>query len=1297
MTKNIRPNFADTTVLEERFEMMPRDHSSLIRVAERSGMPRAQFNGLENQLTREVTVTGIKLAWDGSNKALDALKLTRDVTRITVIADEVEISEPLQWKGADVEIFARRLVFKKNGQISTTPVAYATTAFTPTRDAKGRPLAASGGIKAMDGRPGERGGNIDLHLHELELGAISKVRFVLDGSPGETGEPGGLLDFKGFTDGPATKDVSTVSLADVKAAIKNTSNSHPDLGALKHWWTNEGRGEEGLNKAWKAVDKLKGYQVTDVRLGLHFLQFLARFGNVVKMPAMTLVRHDLTGKTHSALFKDMKQFIATNAPSDGEDAFASGATGKGGNAGVLGATPNAKRQISEDQFRAQGGASPASALTQGGAAGTPSKYALVAMICLQDSLDLKRFAPQFFVTPRERKAGKDAAGSALGAGADAKALQALNAHSWLDPRLLTVIADYGRALFAAGHRGEAWAIMSFYWEELRNRKALTMSAEVRAGAQVINNLVQNCRHNLDVYGNPPGWVPRFSADGYLKTYLSDRRFSYRFLGVMDNAVRLMNSVEQASAMLGVVAQQTEDVIDQIRKDLITAYQQYASAHTTIRQAEADLKRAEAKLENLEQRALDLALIQQQDKAVVEAVFTVSAAILEAIPVYQPGLSAVATVVKGAGQFTVASLYGDKPTTAWKALSTIGGSVETALKDNAKTINSKLAESLASEHGLDIDKDKVDLQNQIAQLETSLQEGQSQHDASMVKIYDKVSDNESLSMLLRTDKEAENLLVAQSANPSELQRRIAEYNRLIVDLKEHETGGSDFAMALATRRRQNLLAGRAKLYTALADAQNQVADMRSRGEKDAKLMEQAEARRVQFEKNRAELDKLLPELTELESAETVKKTAKTYASLIEGVERIAKSTAVIGDSIHGVVRGPDPDSEEVAALKARILANDEMREDYLEAQTIVDEAQAAMQQAFAQLLQGNQAITTLTSDFTGSLQSSIAISRNRLQFALGVDGGLKSSLVAMRRQAEARMEYFLYLFRRAYMYETCTSAGKDVASLNTLTQNIDSWLDHANAAAKQLNDTKDENLRSLQFMNLLRQMKESDATSAADDALKNILAELAANILKARQSAGLHFDTTLGAALPDEARLELARTGEVEIPEVMALLTETGRDGKQIDMRKFFFASPKRKIARVLIEPGDFLFRKAKGSRAKNLRLRISFGRELILWSDGKFYGFRIGDGEQPLEMRWTAKEFLPTADPEIFSAKFEADKTSSVNDVFKTIMQHATGQSLDYSEINPSFLAPMTVSLLLGHGMIEDITQFDLKLGMQAN
>ena len=106
---------------------------------------------------------------------------------------------------------------------------------------------------------------------------------------------------------------------------------------------------------------------------------------------------------------------------------------------------------------------------------------------------------------------------------------------------------------------------------------------------------------------------------------------------------------------------------------------------------------------------------------------------------------------------------------------------------------------------------------------------------------------------------------------------------------------------------------------------------------------------------------------------------------------------------------------------------------------------------------------------------------------------------------------------------------------------------------------------------------------------------------------------------------------------------------------------------------------------------------MILWSDGKFYGFRIGDGEQPLEMRWTAKEFLPTADPEIFSAKFEADKTSSVNDVFKTIMQHATGQSLDYSEINPSFLAPMTVSLLLGHGMIEDITQFDLKLGMQAN
>ena len=88
---------------------------------------------------------------------------------------------------------------------------------------------------------------------------------------------------------------------------------------------------------------------------------------------------------------------------------------------------------------------------------------------------------------------------------------------------------------------------------------------------------------------------------------------------------------------------------------------------------------------------------------------------------------------------------------------------------------------------------------------------------------------------------------------------------------------------------------------------------------------------------------------------------------------------------------------------------------------------------------------MTADFTGAVQGSVDISRNRLAFSLGVDAGLKTSFLAMLRQAQERIDLYLYLFRRAYMYEFCESAGQEVAELNVLTSRIDRWLRDVSAA------------------------------------------------------------------------------------------------------------------------------------------------------------------------------------------------------------------------------------------------------------
>jgi hypothetical protein len=171
------------------------------------------FNGIEGMVTRKIRISGVRLVWDEYvtpdpggdddevSKRLFNYSGSNDIELLEMYADEVVIKSPLAFPQTEVWICARKLIFERNGSITTTPLAYPTSAYTLRRDATARPLNAQGQIAAKDGAKGLPGGNITLCLPErgnIRVPApddLKTKRFITVGGRGQDGEDGGYLDY----------------------------------------------------------------------------------------------------------------------------------------------------------------------------------------------------------------------------------------------------------------------------------------------------------------------------------------------------------------------------------------------------------------------------------------------------------------------------------------------------------------------------------------------------------------------------------------------------------------------------------------------------------------------------------------------------------------------------------------------------------------------------------------------------------------------------------------------------------------------------------------------------------------------------------------------------------------------------------------------------------------------------------------------------------------------------------------------------------------------------------------------
>ena len=1325
-------------VLEEQFDVVGDAHASRVQVSERRVAFSGWFNTIMDPLVREVTVSAPELRFDGTVGVLEALLMTRDMTRITLIADVIRIEKVLRWKGAEVEIHARRLVFRDSGRIDTTPESFKVSARAQTRNEQGHPVEGTT-IRAAHGQDGNAGGNITLHIAELDCGNKTGVkRFVTDGAPGQLGEKGGTLPFVPRTGGPPTKDVQPVTLDQAAAAIIDKLNSTPDLGDYHHWRTGGGLGRDGINATWAklitegdSVDRT-GHTVTDLRIGLVFQKVFQMVHNEVRIPSHgggERWTKAASGVDITKAWERVRKLADPWTPSDGENAYPSGTTGRGGNGGIL--TVPAHISIPEGAFSCTGGLSELSPYVQGGAAGKPQKYLVGAFRALQHVMmdDLRyvsskptkqtraEYIPlknmlEVVAKAGETQPGQSAEGSMLGPGDEGRLVHDGGTYGWMEPRLVRIVADHARELYGAGHRERAWERLKPYWLASREPGCMPDAADTRSALTAVRGMVENFQQNLNLYGHPPGWVPRFSASSYLQAYLADRQFSYRFVAVMEKAIALMSSAEHANAMLDDLSGQTEQAIERLHDALAHAFARYDKARQQLDDAQAKLAWAQRELDAIEEDASVLAIRTAHDQAVAKAVFGITASVLKAVPVYQPAFAGIGAIVESVGT-VVADTIGepqppddedeadadghphptDRGMVALNLLDRVGRTVAKTVKDNGAAFRTQFQDARNEQDWDKLNPDTVDLRKRVDQLKLALATAGTDSDAAIRQAHDQVLANEQLADLLSSDDAIARRLADFPRENDDLLRQLQAYNAALAELATQPVSSDPLKNDIARGARQRLLLGREKLLAALGHAQDRIRELENtagtnatRRQEIQSTLDAVQARRKELEDKREQLDKLLPGLDKKDAEKAVKDATNTFGKVLDGVERIATGAAEVASAIRDITTQPDPESAEVQALRKKVLEGP-MGKRYAKAQEEVQAGTHLMNEALVELMSCSQQVQTVSADFTSAIQTSIDIARNRVVFSRAVDTGLRASLVSMQRQARERMDYYLYLFRRAYMYEYCTLPGSDLGRLNHFIAQLDTAIAASRTALAEGSGLSKTNPALAGLAHVIALPSETFAT-IGDDALRNTLAQLAVRLLDRRQARGGPTGSKLLLPLAPEHLEELATNGRVDIARAIDLMTpEASREA-------YLMANPLLRITSLQVVKAELRFR-AEQRPMNSMRIVVTLGQELPLWDGKQYFVFRIGSAEKPVTYAFGADHFDGANG--VWQGDFEADTRAGPDDLFTTVMAKASGTSLQYSELNPSFLASLHIAIVLGAEQITGIESFRLAFGIQSS
>lgn len=593
---HIRPDY--DPLLQDTFE-------EYIHLTEKVNLGRRFFNNIDAKETREVQVSGLVLYFgaDLSKSVLRSIvyqdkkggKQRNNIERLNLYADTIIIDAPLHFPQANISIYARRLIFGKNGQIDTTPEAFVNPI--PTDGAqpeKRKPI-----YRTLDGHSGSKAGDISLFVDQCTF-PKDQICFVQNGSNGQDGENGGH------------QSLLKPDPQKVPVTWNTILNTVLDFDFI--------RGGEG-NWNWP-----------------HALKNFAQNGSIY------FIRLNLYNNSKSPNYKQVELGAATidgkiiPNQDNGLDAYPSGAGGRGGDAGKLFYinTPITAKNVSQKK-----GAGGKSASIKG-----TKRKSTYSKLCLFDVKVAHKGTPEEVpyqisnVGYLKCRDGKNAPGTPGDSGQDGQIkMLARQSAKWLHPLVVGNILQYTRDTWLKGDRKPAKHLLPLYqkaFETLLHQQPNLLADPILLNQRnTIDLSLKKIEVNLDYFGNPLGWIPRLSTASNIDILQKSSPTIIQLLHYA-NSLNWENTTSQdREDRLSFLAQQLNDQITKARNALVEAYGHLDGVKVDLIEIQNQTDQYLSKIQDLEQEVVNELKKEEQEQALFTGACQLAAGLCHVIPVGQP--------------------------------------------------------------------------------------------------------------------------------------------------------------------------------------------------------------------------------------------------------------------------------------------------------------------------------------------------------------------------------------------------------------------------------------------------------------------------------------------------------------------------------------------------------------------------------------------------------------------------------------------------------------------------------------
>jgi hypothetical protein len=554
------------------------------------------FNGIQ-QTTWTVEISGKSVIFDSGSPDFGNL-YTRfnnrpDVKQIIIYAETLTIRSQLKLPGTNVSVFTRYLKFEDpNGPatIDTTPVG---------------PTTSAG--QFQNGLPGQKGGDITLHIQNFQTQPGPTVRLITGGSAGQDAGQG--------RSGNPKPDL-------VPAPPPAAGNGHP-FSWIMRWSPPVGRvvlDWPFTHQGWGWVLQANG-------------QPLPQSG---PYPVVVYVQAPPQCGAYTA--------GAPIWPADGEDAVAPGIPGLGGAGGIVSST----LQNVSSAIQVSGGMSGQAASGQSGA---PAQRPVFS--AWLNTIDGSRCGNDYFNfqirATHTAAPGHDAPSippaQPTGPDGSFSLLPDQDSLSWLHPNMLRWVMTHAKDAYRTGNLQFAQGVFQDYVALLGTVEASTgsLTPEFQQARDEMQGLLHRLANNLDYFGHSAGWVPLLSLEATMTAFSNevDAVVPVLFLSQWLQEKATQN-VKDITALKDAMAKLSDEA-SAARSDADAAIQSIPDLQQQAAQLSADLQNFEVLLQQRE-----AALLQQAQNDVVarqrvpawKKALRVLGTVAQTIPVYQPALGVI---------------------------------------------------------------------------------------------------------------------------------------------------------------------------------------------------------------------------------------------------------------------------------------------------------------------------------------------------------------------------------------------------------------------------------------------------------------------------------------------------------------------------------------------------------------------------------------------------------------------------------------------------------------------------------